>query len=32
MNLFTYRDLREWLKDPLAVPPFQPQQLALHLP
>jgi hypothetical protein len=31
MNLFTYRDLREWLKDPLAAPPLQPQQLALHL-
>lgn len=31
MNLFTYRDLKEWLKDPLAAPPLQPQQLTLNL-
>jgi hypothetical protein len=31
MNLFTYRDLRQWLKDPLAAPPLQPQQLVLAL-
>lgn len=31
MNLFTYRDLKEWLTDPLATPPIQPQQLQLAL-
>jgi IS4 transposase len=31
MNLFTYRDLKEWLNDPLAVPPLQVQQLNLNL-
>lgn len=31
LNLFTYRDLKEWLKDPLATPPLQSQQLALNL-
>ncbi len=31
MNLFTYRDLKDWLKDPLAAPPLQPQQLDLNL-
>ena len=29
MNLFTYRDLNEWLSDPLGTPPLQAQQLAL---
>lgn len=34
MNLFTYRDLAEWLNDPLGTPPLQPRpvQLALGLP
>src|SRR5207245_4132634 len=27
MNLFTYRDLKEWLTDPLDTPPLEPQQL-----
>jgi hypothetical protein len=31
MNLFTYRDLTEWLSDPLGTPPLLPQQLALTL-
>ena len=31
MNLFTYRDLKDWLDNPLATPPLQPQQLALLL-
>ena len=31
MNLFTYRDLKEWLRDPLGTPPVVPQQLPLHL-
>jgi hypothetical protein len=33
MNLFTYRDLRDWLKDPLRTPPIvpEPQQLVLAL-
>jgi len=31
LNLFTYRDLKDWLKDPLAAPPLQSQQLALNL-
>jgi hypothetical protein len=31
MNLFTYRDLNEWLTDPLATPPLEPQQLVLPL-
>jgi hypothetical protein len=31
MNLFTYRDLKEWLTDPLDTPPLEPQQLALSL-
>ena len=31
LNLFTYRDLEAWLKDPLAAPPLQRQQLALNL-
>jgi hypothetical protein len=29
MNLFTYRDLKDWLSDPLDTPPLQPQQLDL---
>jgi hypothetical protein len=24
LNLFTYRDLRDWLTNPIAVPPFEP--------
>ncbi len=31
MNLFTYRDLKEWLDDPLGTPPLGPQQLQLDL-
>jgi len=31
MNLFTYRDLNEWLTDPLATPPLEPEQLVLPL-
>ena len=31
LNLFTYRDLDEWLADPLSTPPLQPQQLPLLL-
>ena len=33
LNLFTYRDLRDWLKDPFGTPPLVPgpQQLALAL-
>ena len=31
LNLFTYRDLMQWLDDPLNVPPLQPQQLDLNL-
>lgn len=31
MNLFTYRDLKDWLTDPLGTPPLQPQQLELPL-
>ena len=31
MNLFTYRDLKEWLTDPLDTPPLEPQQLDLSL-
>jgi hypothetical protein len=31
MNLFTYRDLKAWLDDPLATPPLEPQQLQLNL-
>lgn len=32
MNLFTYRDLKQWLNDPLDTPPLMPQQLSLALP
>jgi len=32
MNLFTYRDLKDWLHDPLATPPLQPQQLQMNWP
>lgn len=34
LNLFTYRDLKEWLDKPLETPPLQPpaEQLALPLP
>jgi hypothetical protein len=31
LNLFTYRDLTDWLKDPLAAPPLQSEQLALNI-
>ena len=31
MTLFTYRDLRDWLTDPLGTPPLQPQQLQMPL-
>jgi len=31
MNLFTYRDLKEWLSDPLGTPPLQAEQLLLAL-
>ena len=31
MNLFTYRDLNEWLSDPLGTPPLEAQQLTLTL-
>jgi hypothetical protein len=33
LNLFTYRDLRDWLKDPFGTPPLipGPKQLALAL-
>src|SRR5208283_917948 len=33
LNLFTYRDLRDWLKDPFGTPPIVPgpKQLALAL-
>jgi hypothetical protein len=30
MNLFTYRDLEGWLKDPIGTPPLAPQQLQLY--
>ena len=34
LNLFSYRDLKEWLTNPLKTPPFVPlpQQLSLVLP
>jgi len=34
LNLFTYRDLRNWLDDPFQTPPIEPlpQQLDLFLP
>jgi hypothetical protein len=31
MNLFTYRDLKQWLRNPFGTPPLQPQQLQLNL-
>ena len=33
LNLFTYRDLRDWLDDPFNTPPYQPmpEQLELKL-
>jgi len=33
MNLFTYRDLKDWLNDPFGTPPLEPpsQQLVLEL-
>jgi hypothetical protein len=31
MNLFTYRDLKDWLDDPLGTPPLDFQQLQLDL-
>jgi hypothetical protein len=32
MNLFTYRDLKDWLDNPLDTPALEPQQLQLALP
>ena len=32
LNLFTYRDLREWLDDPFGTPPLIPEAVQLHLP
>lgn len=34
LNLFTYRDLTDWLNNPFGTPPVvpQPEQLILHLP
>jgi len=31
LNLFTYRDLRDWLDDPLHTPPLEPYPQQLHL-
>jgi hypothetical protein len=33
LNLFTYRDLRDWLRNPFGTPPIipDPQQMALSL-
>ncbi len=31
LNLFTYRNLKDWLRDPLTAPPWHCQQLALTL-
>ena len=33
LNLFTYRDLRQWLEHPFGTPPLvpQPSQLSLNL-
>jgi Domain of unknown function (DUF4372)/Transposase DDE domain len=31
LNLFTYRDLTQWLTDPLGTPPIESQQLTLTL-
>ncbi|PIE52607.1 transposase, partial [Candidatus Fermentibacteria bacterium] len=31
MNLFTYRDLLEWLKDPFGSPPIEPEPQQLKL-
>jgi hypothetical protein len=30
-NLFTYRDLKDWLADPIGTPPIEPQYLQLQL-
>lgn len=32
LNLFTYRDLMEWLHDPFGTPPITPQSVQLSLP
>jgi hypothetical protein len=32
LNLFTYRDLRNWLDDPFETPPLLPDSLQLVLP
>ena len=32
LNLFTYRDLRDWLNDPFQSPPLQPPVVQLELP
>ena len=32
LNLFTYRDLRNWLDDPFQTPPLLPESLQLALP
>jgi len=32
LNLFTYRDLRQWLDDPLQTPPIEPLPEQLELP
>jgi hypothetical protein len=32
MNLFTYRELRDWLDDPFHTPPLEPQPEQLRLP
>ncbi len=32
LNLFTYRDLRDWLNDPFQSPPLQPTVVQLELP
>lgn len=32
MNLFTYRDLHEWLNNPFNTPPIEPDLVQLKLP
>ncbi len=31
LNLFTYRDLKQWLDNPFATPPEEPEPRQLHL-
>jgi hypothetical protein len=31
LNLFTYRELTDWLDDPFDTPPLQPQPVQLEL-